>query len=131
MNNKELIVRYPFLRKNLNNTSDEIEYSWFDDIPKGWALAFGEQMCEELLHILRKANYVDEYCIMEIKEKYGSLRWHDGGVPEEIWDEYQTWIDKYEGLSYATCINCGKPATIITTGWIYPLCDECAKNAEK
>ena len=34
-------------------------------------------------------------------------------------------IEKYENLSYHTCINCGKPATKISTGWICPYCDNC------
>ena len=34
-------------------------------------------------------------------------------------------IPKYEELSYHTCINCGKPATKRSTGWICPYCDDC------
>ncbi len=33
-------------------------------------------------------------------------------------------ISKYEALSMRTCIECGKPATKMSTGWISPYCDE-------
>lgn len=42
-------------------------------------------------------------------------------------------IQKYEEISRRTCIRCGKPATMITTGWISPYCDDCVPehNGEK
>ena len=131
--NKKLVEKYPFLLIKTDYWTgeklapEEIKYTttWFDDIPEGWAKAFGEQMCDELLEILKKADYVDKYQIVQIKEKFGGLRWYDEGVPDNIWDEYWAWIHKYETLSYKTCIICGKPATRMTTGWICPVCDDC------
>jgi hypothetical protein len=38
-------------------------------------------MCEELKQELIKFNYLDNYEITQIKEKYGSLRWYDNGNP--------------------------------------------------
>ena len=79
--NKELIEKYPFLLVKTDPwtgkelTPEEIDYTttWFDEIPKGWAKAFGEQMCDELLEILKKADCIDEYEIGQIKEKYTCL----------------------------------------------------------
>ena len=39
-------------------------------------------------------------------------------------------IDKYEDLSSITCINCGKPAKYITTGWICPYCEDCISEED-
>lgn len=52
-----------------------------------------------------------------------SLRWSDSGIPKDskIWGI----IEKYSEISYKTCINCGKSATKISTGWISPYCDNC------
>ena len=47
-----------------------------------------------LLGILKKANYLDKYRIVQIKEKYGSLRWYDAGVPIEISEELDMLIIK-------------------------------------
>lgn len=133
MNNKELCQKYPFLvlktdywtGRELSEDEIDYEHTWWDDIPTGWAKAFGEQMCDELLEILKEGDYVDDYHIIQIKEKFGGLRWYDDGVPAIIYDEYNEWLRKYEGLSYKTCINCGAPATHMTKGWIIPLCDLC------
>ena len=49
------------------------------------------------------------------------------GAPEEI----QTIINKYEDISYHTCISCGKPAKYLSTGWICPYCEKCAPRGSK
>ena len=136
--NKELVKKYPFLVIKINPWTEEAlykkdydyEYIWWDDIPKGWKEAFGEQMCDELLEILKEADYVNEYKILQIKEKFGSLRIYDCGVPESIQDKYNAWLNKYEELSENTCINCGKPSTHFTRGWVLPMCNECNNDEQ-
>ena len=39
---------------------------------------------------------------MQIKEKYGGLRWYDNGFPKEGYEEYKDWLYKYEDLSFKT-----------------------------
>lgn len=101
--------------------------SWAEGIPDGWYKAFGEQMIDELHYILDKWCFTDRYRIMQIKEKFGMIRWYDNGVPQYMCEEYDEWLDKYERLSEETCIKCGDKATHMTTGWIVPLCDKCGK----
>ena len=142
--NKKLCKRYPFLiprnrwtgkitwekRKNKHIGwwySAPYSYTELDAMPDGWRAVFGEQLCEELREELIKANYLDKYRITQIKEKYGSLRWYDNGNTEKGYEI----IRKYEKLSYKTCINCGRPATKISTGWISPYCDKCAEKLSK
>ena len=132
--NKALLRKYPWLTPyNIwtGEISEDYEYecTWADSIPRGWRLAFGDQMIEELNQLLRKYS-VEDYQILQIKEKYGGLRWYDNGFPRIGFDEYNTWVYKYEGLSLRTCINCGKPAIGYTKGWITPLCEECMKDME-
>ena len=72
MNNQELIKKYPWLQIR-NVWSDEkidSEFTWLDDLPKGWRKAFGLQMVEELDQILKKANYQGKYKITQVKEKW-------------------------------------------------------------
>lgn len=140
MKNKRLCKRYPFLCPR-NYFDDTIlwkrskhdwryikPYSWtkLDEMPDGWRKAFGEQMCEEIRETLIKGNYLYDYRIAQIKEKFAELRWYDEGAPESIYRELQDIIYKYEEISERTCIKCGKPATKISTGWIMPFCDRCA-----
>ena len=81
-------------------------------------------MIDELNDILIKYNYADKYRIVQIKEKYASLRWYSNGIPMDASEEYYQWLNKYEKLSEETCIKCGKKATHFSKGWILPLCDE-------
>jgi hypothetical protein len=127
-----LILKYPFLLpKNRWDRSLSIDseygfdFTWteIDTMPYGWLKAFGMQMVEELKEVIisYKPGFLYKYTIIDIKEKYGGLRWYDNGATREMYDI----IEKYENLSYETCIKCGKPATHMTEGWIAPLCDEC------
>lgn len=142
MENKKLCERYPFLiprncwtdktiwnkriRKRNWRYVEPYSYTELDEMPEGWRKAFGIQMCEEIREVLIKGNYLRDYRIAQIKEKFGALRWYDEGTPDSIYKKIQDIIYKYEEISARTCINCGKPATKISTGWICPFCDKCA-----
>ena len=128
--NKELVERYPFLLPRYDWSQELLEdydygFTNLDDLPKGWVKAFGLQMCEDLRKILVEANYLEEYRILQWKEKWGRLTIYSGGYPNEIADQYNAWEDKYEKLSTQTCIGCGKPGKMVYSGWISPWCKDC------
>ena len=130
MTNKELIEKYPFLKLR-NVFTDEPIYSdsetneeetWLDALEDGWRIRFGIPFVEDLNEVLTKNNYVDKYRIIQVKEKYGQLRWYDFGAPEE-WDDH---MNAWEYISEHTCKKCGKfPVPMRDDGWISPWCDEC------
>lgn len=129
MQNRLLIQKYPFLLPRNAWTDmlpDDYDYTYtmLDQMPSGWRDAFGEQMCAEIWAELCKLDKADRdsYRVYEIKEKYGELRWYGSFCTVEL----DRIIDKYVELSLRTCIICGKPATVIATGWVSPYCDECA-----
>lgn len=146
--NRELCERYPFLiprnrwsGKRITECQEggfwpgnpeaipkyDYEYTELDEMPDGWRIAFGEQLCEELKEELIKAgqNAMDKYMITQIKEKFGYLHFYDNGCTERWYKEI---MPKYVLLSRKTCICCGEPATRISTGWISPWCDKCANG---
>ena len=122
--NKALCEKYPFLKwygDPLYMGYDEdheldYHYTWEDEIPLGWRKAFCPQMWDELKEILAKADYVDKFRFVQIKEKWGQLRLYWQGAPNEIYDEVNTWEEKYLELSEEVCINCGKPSKYMTLG---------------
>lgn len=128
-----LVNKYPFLLPkywNADTMSYEVrkdyDYTWteLDEMPDGWRKSFGEMMCEEIKEELIKYNCLDEYLIIQIKEKFGQLRWYDNGTP--IGCNVSRIIDKYSVLSENICIICGKPDVPITkNGWISPYCKKC------
>ena len=80
-------------------------------------------MCNEIKESLLRSGgkkALKEYSILEIKEKFGGLCWYDSCSTIEVGKI----ISKYENISYHTCIVCGKPANVRTTGWICPYCNE-------
>lgn len=127
--NKELIEKYPWLLPRNRWTGEVIknyDYSFteLDDMPDGWRIAFGEQFCADIQHELDKLKpeVAADFRVLQIKEKFGQLRFYTNWVTEGI-DEI---IRQYENLSEHTCIECGAPATKVSTDWISPWCDKCA-----
>ena len=99
-----------------------------DAMDKGWRKAFGIQICKEIRAVLLKHGWkvLFKYRIMQIKEKWGELCWYDSYAPKGVFDI----IRKYENISRHTCIDCGAPATKMSTGWICPYCDNCIGDRE-
>ena len=64
--------------------------------------------------------------LLEIKEKFGGLRWYDNVSTKKVSEI----INKYEYISMKTCIVCGEPATYISNGWISPYCDKHIDNKD-
>jgi hypothetical protein len=112
-----------------------------DAMEKGWRTKFGENMCKEMRNCLLKTyiknnkptfpwgklkcyykgiKLLYSYRIMQIKEKYGYLRWY---AARDTTDTLNI-IRKYENISENTCIVCGKDATYRSMGWVCPYCDE-------
>ena len=129
MTNAELIEKYPFLKpvnwltgEPIKNYDPEVDGTFLDDMPIGWKKAFGLQLCKELKDDLVLNNWLDKYRVVQVKEKYGRLCWYDNGVP--IHSNSYDIISKYEDMSAHICVECGAPATRMSTGWICPYCDE-------
>lgn len=101
-------------------------YIEWDAMPTGWNKAFGKQYLKDLKKQLKKDKMLYKWRIMDIKEKFGTLRVSYNYGSNEL---YQL-INKYENLSWNTCINCGKPATHTSKGWISPYCEDCVNKSK-
>lgn len=128
--NSVLIKYFPFLlpRDSVSNsTFDNYDYEFteLDNMPFGWRISFGYQMCLDIKNCLEKANFLNEYQIFEIKEKWGKLSWEATDVPDSISREYESILFKYEYMSMLYCIKCGKPTEYISDNWITYVCDNC------
>lgn len=135
-------TKYPFLTVKDNSVHTWLkigstDYHWLSDIYPGWVNTFGECMCDELLCALDK--YVDDFIIIQVKEKFAEIRvywyWQDReyteqeqGELKEISNSLNTILHKYANISYQTCVECGKPATRYSRGWTLPYCSECFKS---
>lgn len=120
-----LLKIWYFILSLLNSIPD---YTEWDAVPEGWNRAFGKQFLKDLKKQLKKDNMLYEWRIMQIKEKYGTLRLYCNYGSKELYDL----IYSYENKSWNYCIKCGKPMTHVSKGWISPYCSDCAnKNPEE
>lgn len=110
--------------KILDNIFVLPSYTEWDAMPARWNKAFGKQYLKELKKQLKKDKMLYKFRIVDLKEKYGTLRLYCNYGSEELYNI----INKYESLSWNTCIKCGKPATKYSEGWICPYCDDCFKR---
>ena len=129
LNNKSKLRWYKILRWVDENILDKIfflpDHTELDALEPGWRKKFGIDICKEIKRSLLKHGGVKalmRYRIVQIKEKFGGLRWYDNCSTKEIMDEI---IPKYYRLSRETCIHCGKPAKYVSAGWISPYCEDC------
>lgn len=116
-------------------------FTELDAMPTGWRKAFGENICKEIRDSLLTTYKIKEqpktlfekircsykglkllfsYRIMQIKEKYGQLRWYDSRSTDNIFEI----IEKYTEISEKTCIVCGERATYLSLDWICPFCSK-------
>lgn len=115
-----MCVRFPFLRPKTGYFG---QYCWYRNIPIGWRKAFGIQLCKEIKSALKRSN-CKIFVITDVKEKFGSIRIYFYGGTKEIHDI----INKYDYISFHTCIECGRIATKRSKGYILPYCDDCGKE---
>lgn len=136
--NYDLCQRYPFLIPRPMWSNGEIpedyDYSrtFLDHMPFGWSIAFGEIMCEEIRDELIRVNYLDKYRVLQVKEKYGTLRWYDNGAPSD--SRIHDIIMKWEHISWYVCSRCGEIREMKeSTGyWVETICSTClSKLREK
>lgn len=93
----------------------------------GWYKAFGQELLDEIYHQLKKEGNLYKFRIYDIKEKFGVLEIYTNRISNEVYNI----TSKYRKLSWGTCINCGNPSEVYTTGWISPYCKNCIDKFER
>jgi hypothetical protein len=108
-----------------------------DFLYDGWANSFVPQLKDELFELL--GSYVEQFVVLQIKEKFGKLTTYwcfdlegleDKYVEdvEELYEQIGNLLDKYADISSKTCIVCGEPGVMRDDYWITPWCDKCYEN---
>ena len=117
-----LVMKYPFL----SFEKGHFKSTHLDCVPFGWRKMVVNGMLKELKKELKR-DKIKGYHLLQVKEKWGELRWYDSGETKAI----ENIVRKYTIRSRYTCAICGKPATWESTGYILPLCDDCAAKHGK
>ena len=83
-------------------------------VGKGWA---------KIIDILYDA-MPEETEVVQVKEKYGQLRFYVGGTTEQFHDL----IDVMSWASELICEECGKSGQLLQYGWWKTRCPECKEQ---
>jgi hypothetical protein len=69
-----------------------------------------------------------DYRVVQVKEKFGTLRYYIDGVPNELFDAIYARIGQAERESSITCETCSGPGELRNNGWLKTLCDTCQEK---
>ena len=91
---------------------------------EGWNL-----LIKELIRVLNELCPEDEINVLQVKEKYGSLRFYVSGAS----DRALRIIDHFEWMSNYVCECCGAfwATNKADNGWYKTLCDSCREKLNK
>ena len=129
---KKLFDKFPTMFKPERPMAEALMCFGFE-CGDGWFQIIWDA-CEKLEQ-LEKEKPIDEQAknslsgnsveIIQVKEKYGSLRIYTDYATEEQWRALQ----EFENKSFTICETCGKEgASQNKGGWIKTECEDCRKN---
>jgi hypothetical protein len=75
----------------------------------------------EALILVMSAEQRAGFKAIQVKEKFGTLRFYMSGETDEMYKL----ISDAEDASAKTCEYCGEPGSLRTKGWCFTLCDKC------
>lgn len=140
---EQLCEKYPKIFRDRNAPMTQTAMCWGFECGDGWyniinALCFQIQshidwrnsqrqlLLKSNPHNIRIPDEVPQVVAVQVKEKFGTLRFYtDGG--NEITDGM---IRMAEAMSAVTCETCGAAGEHRGTTWLYTACDLHAKDAD-
>ena len=123
---KELFDKFPLLFAGRTKPMTETLMCLGFDCGDGW-FDLINGLCEKIDAIFQKSGLTqDEYPkAVQVKEKFGGLRFYMEGMNNAIFDEVYKVTDEAEEASLKICEKCGKPDECRDDlSWISTLCDE-------
>lgn len=121
---KALVEKYPNLYRDRHGDMRSTCMVW--GFPgDGWYSILDTLSAQLEKEIIKyKTKYPDNEhvpCAMQVKEKFGGLRFYMNCTT----DEMEWYIQEAEEKAWRTCENCGVPGVARPTGWIRVMCDGC------
>ena len=123
---KDLMDRYTFYSTEEGLQATLMAFGF--ECGDGW-IPLIEEMSEKIQDTLesRCPEHLDKFRILQVKEKFGTLRVYTNLYLDAIEDI----IDEYVKLSSVTCEVCGNRGSLhLIRGWFSTLCDKHKKDME-
>ena len=130
----KLFKKYPKIFGQKDLPINQTCMCWGIECGNGWYKLL-DILCSQLQFNTDKNNYPQIEAV-QVKEKYGGLRFYYNSIPQEN----DKWIERHNGtiegmvsfaefLSEETCELCGSMDEVSQTkGWIKTLCKNCMKK---
>jgi len=123
---KQLYEKYPKIFRQKDLPMTQTCMCWGVETGDGWYWLINN-LCRSLQSDT-DYNNAPQIEAVQVKEKFGTLRFYVNGANEET----NAVIDFAEMLSASICEACGATgAKQNETGWIQTLCDKCRKDSVK
>jgi hypothetical protein len=120
--NEELLFdEFPIMFRGRHKSLTESLMPFGFECGDGWF-----DLLYELCTNIQKANPPEEFEVVQVKEKYGTLRFYVSSFTDEIDDL----ISNAERKSGSICESCGGKGELRGIGWIQTLCDKCNERYE-
>ena len=127
---QKLVEAAPTFLKDYNGDEMQTCMAWGMECDDGWF-----DLLMDCVTRLEEINRKSKGCVYasQIKQKFGMLTiyYFTQGLTEEENDLVQQIVYEAEEKSEGICEQCGKPATVVTQGWISHLCDDCYNAKRK
>lgn len=119
MDETEIISKYWFFPENFYFECAKGWYPLIDELCK----KLDKLILEKHLDLIQEGDY--KFQVLQVKEKFGELRFYVSGG----FDDIEDLIDEYVKKSARTCELCGKPSEIrYSHGWLFNRCKECLER---
>lgn len=118
----KLVEKYPKLFQDYGGDMRETCMVWGCECGDGWYL-----ILDELFEELSK---YPEIILVQVKEKFGTLRVYTTGVLVEHSDEVEYHIERAYDKSSRTCEDCGEQGKLRTDDWFRVTCYDCEKERQ-
>jgi hypothetical protein len=122
---EQLCKKYPLIFKNRHGDMKETLMCWGFECGDGWYQIL-DSLCGNIQHHIdwqnknhEKHPVVEQVIAVQVKEKFGGLRFYYDGGDEKI----QGMVCMAESWASHTCEECGQSGKHRSGGWIRTLCD--------
>jgi hypothetical protein len=115
-NTTYLIEHFPTLYRGVTKPPKESLMCFYFECGDGW-FELIKELSEKLEPLGVEA--------IQVKEKWGGLRFYISGGTPDAWDL----IEAAEAASETICEQCGAPGELRGKFWIQTLCDTCSQGA--
>lgn len=126
-NTRRIIAACPSIFDSMQEERDKMGIEPFHPIAFGFECGDGwadllVELCEKIQSRLNtfEPQVASEIVALQVKEKYGTLRFYLSAYDDTIED----YIREAEKKSAATCEQCGKAGSVRGSVWLYSACDE-------